>query len=91
MKDLLMHGSRAGADPLIQHRTAFQPIRSLPWRDLIMPQFSETLLALMGISAGTYIGFKIPERQTEPEPQPTAEAEPSDEASKSLAAGAGGS
>jgi hypothetical protein len=29
-----------------------------------MPQFSDTLLALMGISAGTYVGFKIPEQQT---------------------------
>ena len=30
---------------------------------LAMPQFSGTLLALMGISAGTYLGFKIPEKQ----------------------------
>ncbi len=28
---------------------------------LTMPQFSETLLLLMGVSAGTYLGFKIPE------------------------------
>ena len=28
--------------------------------DLTMPQFSDTLLALMGISAGTYIGIKGP-------------------------------
>lgn len=28
---------------------------------LAMPVFSETLLALMGLSAGTYLGFKIPE------------------------------
>ena len=34
------------------------------WTSLSMPQFSDTLLALMGISAGTYIGFKIPEKQT---------------------------
>lgn len=40
------------------------------WRRLAMPEFSETLLALMGISAGTYIGFKIPERQTAPDTQP---------------------
>ena len=33
------------------------------YRDLAMPEFSGTLLALMGISAGTYLGFKIPERQ----------------------------
>jgi hypothetical protein len=31
---------------------------------LAMPQFSGTLLALMGISSGTYLGFKIPEQQT---------------------------
>lgn len=28
--------------------------------DLSMPEFSATLLALMGISSGTYVGFKIP-------------------------------
>jgi len=33
------------------------------YRSLAMPEFSTTLLALMGISAGTYLGFKIPERQ----------------------------
>ena len=33
------------------------------YRELAMPQFSTTLLALMGISSGTYLGFKIPERQ----------------------------
>ena len=31
-------------------------------KTLRMPEFSPTLLALMGISAGTYLGFKIPER-----------------------------
>ncbi len=29
--------------------------------DLAMPDFSATLLALMGISSGTYVGFKIPD------------------------------
>jgi hypothetical protein len=29
--------------------------------ELTMPEFSGTLLALMGISSGTYIGFKLPE------------------------------
>lgn len=33
------------------------------WERLAMPQFSGTLLALLGISAGTYLGFKVPERQ----------------------------
>ena len=37
------------------------------WTSLTMPQFSDTILALMGISAGTYVGFKIPEQQTSPE------------------------
>jgi hypothetical protein len=32
------------------------------WRDLAMPQLGDTLLALMGISAGTYLGFKFPEK-----------------------------
>jgi hypothetical protein len=34
------------------------------WDRLSMPEFSATLLALMGISSGTYLGFKIPEKQT---------------------------
>ncbi len=32
-------------------------------RELAMPEFSATLLALMGISSGTYLGFKFPERK----------------------------
>jgi hypothetical protein len=32
---------------------------SVLW-ELTMPEFSATLLALMGISSGTYIGFKLP-------------------------------
>jgi len=32
--------------------------------DLAMPQFNGTLLALMGITSGTYLGLKIPEQQT---------------------------
>lgn len=31
--------------------------------NLQMPQFDDTTLALMGISSGTYIGFKFPEKQ----------------------------
>ena len=34
------------------------------WTRLSMPEFGATLLALLGISAGTYLGFKIPENQT---------------------------
>jgi hypothetical protein len=32
------------------------------WRTLSMPEFSGTLLALMGISSAGYVGFKIPEK-----------------------------
>lgn len=34
---------------------------SVIW-ELTMPEFSATLLALMGISSGTYIGFKLPQK-----------------------------
>jgi hypothetical protein len=36
-------------------------VASVIWY-LTMPEFSATLLALMGISSGTYIGFKIPQK-----------------------------
>ena len=32
------------------------------WARLTMPDFNATLLTLMGISSGTYLGFKIPDR-----------------------------
>lgn len=38
------------------------------YSDLLMPEFSTSLLALMGISSGTYLGFKIPEQYTNPTP-----------------------
>jgi hypothetical protein len=31
------------------------------WNDKAMPDFSPTLLALMGVSSGTYLAFKVPE------------------------------
>ncbi|HEX9945022.1 MAG TPA: hypothetical protein VGG03_23685 [Thermoanaerobaculia bacterium] len=34
------------------------------YNGLQMPQFNPTLLGLMGISSGTYLGFKIPENRT---------------------------
>lgn len=34
------------------------------YRDLSMPDFPETLLALIGISSGTYLGFKFPEQHS---------------------------
>ena len=33
------------------------------YNSLSMPDFSTTLLGLMGLSAGTYIGFKFPEQK----------------------------
>ncbi len=36
---------------------------SAVYNDLSMPEFSTTLLGLMGISSGTYIGFKFPEKK----------------------------
>jgi hypothetical protein len=36
------------------------------WAELAMPQFNETLLGLLGVSAGTYLGFKFPERPSDP-------------------------
>ena len=40
------------------------------YRELAMPAFSATLLALMGVSSGTYLGFKVPERSVEVEEAP---------------------
>jgi hypothetical protein len=39
-------------------------LTSVLW-DLTMPEFSATMLALMGISSGTYIGFKLPMKSSE--------------------------
>jgi hypothetical protein len=36
------------------------------YNGLEMPQFSTTLLGLMGISSGTYLGFKVPEKEATP-------------------------
>lgn len=33
------------------------------WTALAMPTFSDTLLALMGVSGASYVGFKFPEKQ----------------------------
>jgi hypothetical protein len=33
------------------------------YKDLAMPEFNVTLLGLMGISSGTYLGFKFPEKK----------------------------
>jgi len=38
------------------------------YHGLQMPQFSSTLLGLMGISSGTYVGFKVPETRAAASP-----------------------
>lgn len=35
------------------------------YNELTMPEFSATLLGLMGLSSGTYIGFKFPEQRAD--------------------------
>ena len=30
---------------------------------MAMPEFNETILALMGISSGAYVGFKFPKKE----------------------------
>jgi hypothetical protein len=34
------------------------------YNELAMPEFSATMLGLLGVSAGTYLGFKFPEKST---------------------------
>ena len=43
--------------------------------NLAMPEFNAALLAIMGVSGGTYIGFKLPSgaKQNEPASQETGE------------------
>ena len=36
------------------------------WKDYAMPTFSGNVLALMGISGGTYVGFKFKEKPKAP-------------------------
>jgi hypothetical protein len=53
---------------------------------LSIPDFNPTLLGLLGMSAGTYVGFKFPENKSSAEVAPA----PKDaEAAKKMAAGAG--
>jgi hypothetical protein len=42
------------------------------YKNLEMPQFSATLLGLMGISSGTYLGFKVPEKASTDAPAGTS-------------------
>ena len=42
------------------------------YKNLAMPEFSATLLGLMGISSGTYVGFKVQEKTATDAPAGTA-------------------
>jgi ABC-type sugar transport system permease subunit len=42
------------------------------YNNLSMPEFSSTLLGLMGISSGTYVGFKVQEKTVKDAPADTA-------------------
>jgi len=47
------------------------------YKNLEMPEFSATLLGLMGVSSGTYLGFKVPEKKgSDTPPGATPEPEP---------------
>lgn len=52
------------------------------YRNLSMPDFSATLLGLMGISSGTYLGFKFPEKKNQQAAADGATAGPTGEAPK---------
>jgi hypothetical protein len=60
-------------------------LTSVLW-DLTMPEFSATMLALMGISSGTYIGFKLPMKSTDKTSEAVA-LEPFDAKARRFAGG----
>lgn len=49
------------------------------YKNLAMPEFSSTLLGLMGISSGTYVGFKVQEKTVKDAPAGTATPAPPSE------------
>ncbi len=59
---------------------------------LSVPDFNPTLLGLLGLSAGTYVGFKFPENQSSAsaQTQPAAPIPPVPPLSAAAVAGAGG-
>ncbi len=46
------------------------------YRNMTMPEFDASLLTLMGISSGTYVGFKFPEKLKTGDPSTNAAAAP---------------
>lgn len=63
-KDLLTDGATIGLhrfQMLVWTVVLFFIFWGAVWNKLALPEFDNTLLALMGISAGAYLGFKFPE------------------------------
>lgn len=64
LKDILTDGATIGLhrfQMLVWTVVVFFIFWGAVWNRLALPEFDNTLLALMGISAGAYLGFKVPE------------------------------
>jgi hypothetical protein len=64
LKDVLTDGASIGLhrfQMLVWTVVVFFVFWGAVWNKLALPEFDNTLLALMGISAGAYLGFKFPE------------------------------
>jgi hypothetical protein len=60
------------------------------YNTLAMPQFDGTLLGLLGLSSGTFLGFKIPEASpTNPKPPDTKKNDPADKKGQGQGQGQG--
>jgi hypothetical protein len=66
LKDVLTDGATIGLhrfQMVVWTVVLFFVFWGAVWNRLALPEFDNTLLALMGISAGAYLGFKFPENQ----------------------------
>jgi hypothetical protein len=66
-KDVLTDGTSIGLhrfQMMVWTVVVFFVFWGAVWNKLALPEFDNTLLALMGISAGAYLGFKLPENLT---------------------------
>ncbi len=64
LKDVLTDGANIGLhrfQMMVWTVVLFFIFWGAVWNKLALPEFDNTLLALMGISAGAYLGFKFPE------------------------------
>jgi hypothetical protein len=65
-KDILTDGASIGLhrfQMLVWTIVVFFVFWGAVWNRLALPEFDNTLLALMGLSAGAYLGFKLPENK----------------------------